>query len=463
VISAAPSLRQLWRITTFRLTVLYGLVFAVGAVALLGMIYLQSSGYLTRRVDGILNAQADGLAKTPAGLLQQRIADELALSGPQTSLFAEFAADGRPLAGNLRAPPAGLIVDGPPLETPAPPGFASPARLIARRLAGGRTLVVGRDIRQLREIRAILTVALIWSGLAIVLIVLVAGVALSVRPIRRLQALSAAGQKIAAGDLKQRMPVSPRRDELDMFAAAVNAMVEEVERLMVEVKGATETIAHDLRTPLTHARTQLHRLQASPQDAPQAVPQVIAEIDAVLDRFRALLRISELEARDRRSGFRGINLAEVLRQVVELYQPLAEARGAGLSFDGDGGALIDADHKLLFEAVSNLVDNAIKFTAARVWVRLLLHNGGALIVVEDDGPGIPIGERSAVLQRFYRGERGRMAPGSGLGLSIVAAIVRLHRFELTLEDARPGLRAIIDCRPAEWTSETRQTAPSAQR
>jgi signal transduction histidine kinase len=133
--------------------------------------------------------------------------------------------------------------------------------------------------------------------------------------------------------------------------------------------------------------------------------------------------------------------------VVDLYQPLAEERGARLSFEGDGGALLEADQKLLFEAVSNLVDNAIKFGARRIRVRLLLHGGPPLIVVEDDGPGIPSSERAAVLQRFYRGERDRMTAGSGLGLSIVAAIVRLHRFELTLEDAHPGLRAVVACGP----------------
>jgi len=225
-------------------------------------------------------------------------------------------------------------------------------------------------------------------------------------------------------------------------------MVEEVERLMAEVKGATETIAHDLRTPLTRARARLSRLQqALGADDPRTeeVLWVTDELDAVLGRFAAVLRISELEARRRREGFVAVDPADLVRQAAELYGPLAEARGVTLQAGGES-SLIEADPKLLFEAVSNLVDNAIKFTpeGGRVAVRA---EAGPRIVVEDNGPGVPESEQAAVLQRFYRGEGSRLQPGSGLGLSIVQAIVRLHGFVFRLEDAHPGLRAVIDCAP----------------
>jgi signal transduction histidine kinase len=441
-------IRALWRTTTFRLSVLYGLVFALGMVALLGMVYLRSAVYLTRRVDGILGTEAAVLARTPPTELGQRIGDAVALSGGKTNVFALFSARGVRIAGNLPALPPGLRIDGRPLEIAPTPAFAAHARLIARRLPSGAVLVVGRDVNQLQEMRAIIASALIWSGLLIILVGLACGATLGLQPLRRLQVLQAVGEAIAHGDLKRRMPTSDRHDELDMFAATVNYMMDEVERLMSEVKASTETIAHDLRTPLTRARAQLHRLQQSPAHEPEAIARVTAEIDVVLERFRALLRISELEARERHAGFSRVDLGDIVRQVVELYQPLAEAGGVRLSAAAGDGQTVEADPKLLFEAVSNLVDNAIKFTGAGGGVEVGLGHdpGRPRIVIRDDGPGIPAGERTAVLQRFYRGERDRLIPGSGLGLSIVAAIVKLHGFELALADADPGLLAVIECR-----------------
>jgi signal transduction histidine kinase len=444
---------ELWRTTTFRLTVLYGLVFALGTVALLGMVYLQSAVYLTRRVDGILNTEADALASSPPPQLNRRISEALTLNGDRTSVFAVFSANGAWMAGNLHALPVGLRVNGRPLETPPTQSFPAHARLIARRLPTGEELVVGRDISQLREIRAIISSALIWSGVSILLVGLACGTALSIQPLRRLRILQTAGQDIAGGDLKRRMPTSNRHDELDMFAATVNHMMGEVERLMAEVKGSTETIAHDLRTPLTHARAQLRRIQQATVYQAEDIARVAAEIDEVLERFRALLRISELEARERHAGFSRVDLAEIIEQVVDLYQPLAEAGGVRLSAAGPCEATVEADPKLLFEAVSNLVDNAIKFTGDGGVVEVRLGGDPACpqIIIQDNGPGIPAGERSAVLQRFYRGERNRLIPGSGLGLSIVTAIVRLHGFELALQDANPGLRAVIECRTRALT------------
>jgi signal transduction histidine kinase len=441
-------LSEVWRTTTFRLTALYGLVFALGVVALLGLVYVQSTLYLTRRADRILRTEASAIAHAPRGQLRARIDQALALNGAQSNIYALFSPDGAWLAGNLRAYPEGLRLDGTSIETAPTPTFPANATVIGVALPTGERLVVGRDADQLASIRAILLAALIWSGMIILVAGLACGLVLSIAPLRRLRLLQAAGQDIAGGNLKRRMPTSHRHDELDMFAGTVNLMLGEVERLMSEVKGATETIAHDLRTPLTRARAQLHRLGQSDNPAAADIAQVTAEIDAVLERFRALLRISEIEARDRRAGFLPTDLAAVMQQAGDLYLPLAEANGVRLTVRADTAAIVDADPKLLFEAVSNLLDNAIKFTGegGAVSLRLELGVGGPRIVVEDNGPGVPEAERGAVLQRFYRSERDRGVAGSGLGLGIVAAIVRLHRFELALQDAEPGLRVVIDCR-----------------
>jgi signal transduction histidine kinase len=449
-------IRALLRTATFRLSALYALIFALALVTLLGLVYLRSAVYLTQRVDGILATEAAALVRSPPSEVEQRIDEALTLDGKKNNVFALFSPSGEQLAGNLAAIPQRLKAGGPPVEIGPTAAFPAPARLIARRLASGEVLVVGRDVDQLQEMRGIIASALLWSGGAVIVAGLACGVAFSVSPLRRLRILQDACAEIAAGDLTRRLPVSRRRDELDMLAATVNYTMGEVERLLGEVKGATETIAHDLRTPLTRARAQLHRLQqhAAPEQAPE-LARVTAELDEVLERFRALMRITELESRDRQAGFVRTDLADLVAGVAELYAPLAEENGVAFAWSAPQAVRIDADPKLMFEAVSNLVDNAIKFTGpkyagegGKVALRLSTDAGAPRIEVEDNGPGIPPPERSAVLQRFYRGERDRMISGSGLGLSIAAAIVRLHRFELELSDAAPGLRAAIVCGPA---------------
>jgi signal transduction histidine kinase len=435
------------RTTTFRLTVLYGLLFALGTIALLGMVYVRSAGYLTHRVDGILNTEADALVRSPRPGLSARLIEELTLNGNRTNVFGLFTTGGERIAGNLIDLPPALLKSDQPVEIPPTAEFSASARLIARRLPSGEILVVGRDIEQLQEMRSIITQALTWSGVVILLAGLALGLILSAAPLQRLRRLQAVAQDIARGDLKRRMPVSGRGDELDIFATAVNYMIDEVERLMSEVKGATEVIAHDLLSPLASAALQLRRIQRSDVHEPQAVEHVAARIQEVLERFRAILRIAELDVRQRRAGFAAIDLTEVVGPVSELYQPLAESTGVRLLATPERGTTVEGDAKLLFEAVSNLVDNAIKFAGRGSTVRV--HLGAdprrPQIIVEDDGPGIPAAERAAVLQRFYRGDRSRPVAGSGLGLSVVAAIVRLHEFSLTLEDANPGVRAVIDC------------------
>ncbi|HKR87609.1 MAG TPA: ATP-binding protein [Phenylobacterium sp.] len=438
-------LKEIWRTSTFRLSVLYGALFALATVALLGMIYLQSAVYLTRRVDSILETEAHALAAAPGASLRQRIDDALALNGGRNRIFAVFRPDGGYVTGNLRHLPAHLEAGGKPIEIPPAPGTVAITRLIARKLPSGETLVVGRDVSQLSEMRRIIGSALVWSGSLILLVGLGCGAALSLAPLRRLQRMQVIGHDIAGGNLSRRMPVSARGDELDMFAETVNHMISEVERLMAQTKASTDIIAHDLRTPLTRARAHLERLGQAQGGDRHEVAHVTDQLDQVLDRFRAILRISEIEARARRAGFAIIDLGAVLRTAADLYTPLAEEDGVGFALEAGRGRFIEADPKLLFEAISNLLDNAIKFTPRGGHVRVRLEDGGERyrIVVRDDGPGVPTSELSSVLERFYRRDRDRLAPGSGLGLSIVAAIMRLHEFELTLEDAAPGLRVVI--------------------
>jgi signal transduction histidine kinase len=229
-------------------------------------------------------------------------------------------------------------------------------------------------------------------------------------------------------------------------------MMAEVERLLGEVQVVGQNVAHDLRTPLNRLRALLYRTlqsldEADPRHA--ALEQALRETDSLLVRFRALQRIAEIDRRSRRAGFAEVALEPLLRDVVELYEPLAEESGQTLEMRLAPTPPIQADGELLFEAIGNLVANAIKFTPAggRVVVALSPTPAGPRVEVRDSGCGVPPGERESVLQRFYRSRRHERAPGSGLGLSIVAAVVRLHEFRLALGDAEPGLRVTIDAWP----------------
>ncbi len=440
---------ELWRTTTFRLTTLYGAVFALGVVLLLGLVYWRTASTLTHRVDAIVGSEASMLARVAVAEAPAAVRRQSANAAGGLNAYGLFSREGEPIAGGVTRMPAGLLIDGPIREVAPGGGLRFRARAIARRLPWGEVLVVGRSVAQIREVRGFILDALVWSGVLIAGLGLASGVALSLGPLRRLQALQGASHRIMAGDLAARMPIAGRRDELDLFAGMVNAMIAEVGRLLSEAKSANDAVAHDLRTPLAHVRTLLHRARQNGMavEAQDAIDQAVAELDLTLDRFRALLRISEIEAQARRAGFRSVDLAAVLRQAVELYEPLADARGIALQLRLAQAPPIEGDDKLLFEAMSNLIDNAIKFSpeGGEVDVALRPAAGVVEITVGDRGPGIAPEERQAVLLRFYRGAGGGPVAGSGLGLSIVAAIARLHRFDLRLEENAPGLRAVLSC------------------
>jgi signal transduction histidine kinase len=250
--------------------------------------------------------------------------------------------------------------------------------------------------------------------------------------------------------------VSDRRDELDMLAAIVNRMLDQIERLLGEVKGVSDSIAHDLRTPLTRLRAQLHRIrqlggegEGESEGSGDLVERCIVEADALLDRFRALLRISELEDISRRGGFGVVDARDTLRRVHELYVPLAEEKDIAFVLQDGPPLALRGDGHLLFEAIGNLVDNAIKFAPRAGHVGLCARREGdhVFIEVSDDGGGIAPEEREKVLRRFYRGASSAGdVPGHGLGLPLVAAIARLHGQDLGINDQSPrGTRMVLRC------------------
>jgi signal transduction histidine kinase len=265
------------------------------------------------------------------------------------------------------------------------------------------------------------------------------------RTVGRIEAINATSRAIMQSGLDKRIPLRGTRDEWDQVAENLNLMLDRIETLMEEVKQVTDNVAHDLRTPLARMRGRLenayHRQRHGEYDQ-SLIGDTIAELDAVLGIFSSLTRISQIEANVQKSAFRKVDLAEIASKTVELYDAAAEEKGGHLRLIGDQRVFVTGDKDLLFDAVANLVDNAIKHgaTAGQVTVEIAKSDGGAVISVADDGPGIPANEYPRVLKRFYRLERSRHTSGNGLGLSLVAAVARLHGARIEMLDNRPGLK-----------------------
>lgn len=445
-------LGEIRRTSAFRLATILGVLFLVGIVLMLGLIYGLTARELTARSDRILRDRIEAWLAVPADALPQRLTDDVGQRNDNNLLNygALFARDGERLAGNINWV-AGVRPDHP--TDIAPDAHHGPLRLLVFVTPSGETIIAGRDTSQIRDLRERILIILVSSGALAALGTALAAYALSREPLRRVRDLQRSARDIASGRLDRRMPIAGRHDELDQFALTVNVMVEDVARLMEQVKGVTDAIAHDLRSPLTRVRAQVHRARHLP-DTPPALAELIgnaeADLDLALDRFAALLRISEFEAGARRAAFAPVDLAALLAEIVALYEPLADEAGIPLRLDAVPAPPVACDRQLLFEALGNLVDNAIKFGRSRVAIALTQAADGLTIDIADDGPGIPPAERDAVLRRFNRGGKAAGYPGTGLGLSIVAAIAHLHGFSLELLDAEPGLVARLSMPAREW-------------
>ena len=447
-----PKLRRLRLVqtTAFRSTLGSAAIVGIGIVATGGFFYWQTVGYLTGRLDAGLLLEARSLAgEERRRVLTIRLEKSLAVDAHGTKAYGLFGPDGVRLAGDVAALPAAL----PPPDRPAPvtvdwshDGTVEPiaVRAVALRLPDGATLFLGRSAADLREIDEIIKRALALTALPAALLSLGAGALVSLGTLRRVEAVRRACALVMEGDFGRRLPVGRRRDEFDRLSEMVNRMLDEIERLVEEVKGAGDAIAHDLRTPLTRLRARLDRaLDPAARRAPidELLGRSVADVDQILATVSAVLRLAEVEQGRRRSGFRALDLGEVVEAVGELYGAVAEEKGLRFALARGGvAAALQGDGDLVFEAIANLVDNAVKYTPSGGRVGLSLESDGAgpLVRVWDTGPGIPPGEREAVMRRFHRVDRSRHLPGTGLGLSLVAAIARLHGFTLAIGGREGG-------------------------
>ena len=449
-----------WRSSSSRLLGLYCVLFVAWSSVLLGVMYWRVSDYLNELSESGLLQRAHLFEKFEGQALDDALRDSLRYDIHGAYAYGLFGSDGQPLAGPLVAIPTELRIDGrshPVDHWRLHSGTRNePGRALGVPTHDGRLLVFVRQSGKLSAINSIILDALLWGVWLSVIPGLAGWHLLRRRPLKRIQQIEATTRQIIAGDLAQRLPVAGRADEIDRLSSIVNAMLERIEQLMTEVKGVSDSIAHDLRTPLTRLRAHLYRTRvAMGEYAPhtEQIDKALIETDLLMARFAALLRVSELESHQRRSAFVQIDVAELLQEVHQFYLPLAEEKQQLLQLEIAAPLPpVSGDRELLFEALANLLSNALRFTPeqGRILLRAVNDDGAVRIDVIDNGPGIAAQDRALVYQRFFRGkvEAGH-GEGFGLGLSIVAAIAGLHGFRLRTGAAPDGgawlsLRCVAD-------------------
>jgi signal transduction histidine kinase len=441
-VSSSVHLPDFARTTTFRWTLAVAGAFVLYTLVLFGFVYWQTAAYMTGRVDGILVGESDLIAGDAPERRLKAIHERLSQDPRRIRLAGLFDADGSRIAGNLESLPNHLPMDTPPqrvsvVRVDGQGREEQSARAVARRLQNGEILVIGRNVDELSELARIVERGLAFGLIPALGLSLVAGALLSFRAQNRVETVNKKVQRIIAGDLRERLPTQGLNDPFDKLAVIVNGMLDEIEALIRSIAGAGDDIAHDLRTPLTRVRIGLERGRESAQTLPDlqgVVDQAIGRLDQSLAIITALLRIAEIEHSRRLEGFGDVALADVVREVGDLYEPIAEDKRIAFKVTADAETIVRGDRDLLFEAVANLVDNAIKFTPEGGHVELVLtHQGSECAVrIRDSGPGISASERDLVVRRFYRSDNSRQTDGVGLGLSLVNAIVKLHGFQLMI-------------------------------
>jgi signal transduction histidine kinase len=444
--------RRLLRSAGFRFGAIYALLLAISAIALSIFLWWATAGLLDRETEAAIYADAKDLAARwqeggiPA--LASTIEDRLAQNVDDDQIYLLVDASMHRIAGNLSTWPAGVDAIDTSYELQLQrAGMRSMAHVRRFDLPNGYHLLIGRDVKVRAQLRTLLTDALLWAILMVVVMATIG--ALVIRNVfrRTLANISATATAIAAGDFAQRVRLSGRGDEFDQLAEVINDMLDRIGRLMDGVREVSNAIAHDLRTPITRARTRLEdaALHAtSPEDLRAAIERATADLDGIVGVFQALLRIAQIEAGARRSAFAAVDMSPLLAEIGELYGALAEERDIAVVVETPPHLIVYGDRDLLQQAIANLVDNAVKFSAPGGSVQLTGSVGsGVRIVVTDQGPGIPEADRQRATERFFRGEAARSTPGSGLGLSLVLAVAQLHGGTLRLEDGQPGLRAVL--------------------
>jgi signal transduction histidine kinase len=445
------------RSSTFRLALIAIGGFGVIGSAIFSYVYQSTSSYVRSRSDRAIMTEYLSLqdAYERAGragliaLIQQRMTDKSFADSVYILVDPSLAA----LGGNIKVWPATVTAARGWTEFRAPeplPGTTNRPllRAMLETFPSGDRLLVGRDISDLDRFADKIETAVI-AGVALIFVLAgVASILVTRRTVGRIEAINATSRAIMLSGLDRRIPLRGTNDEWDRVAENLNLMLDRIETLMGEVKQVSDNVAHDLRTPLTRMRGRLEKAyhgQRIGEDDQSLIGDTIADLDAVLRIFSSLTRIAQIETQARKGAFRTVNLAEIASEVVELYDAAAEQDGTRLSVVGDREVLVTGDRDLIFDAIANLVDNSIKHGRAGGQVVVAIKNidGTPVISITDDGPGIPADQYEHVFKRFYRLEHNRYTRGNGLGLSLVAAVARLHGARIEMLDNSPGLKLTL--------------------
>ncbi|MEW5421368.1 ATP-binding protein [Amorphus sp. 3PC139-8] len=459
------TLGRLLRTTAVKLTLVYLAVFTALLAGVIVYIFTTADDLLDRQLRETIDAEIRGLSEQyrARGLTGLVKAVERRSVAPGASLYLITDFAGNRIAGNIDSLTQSYLAtpDGearPVLYIRLGAGTEAeegdPRRALVRVfvLPGGFRLLVGRDLEERYDFRVIIIQAAQWALIAAIVFGLLSFLVVSRRVLKRIDGISAATNRIVAGDLSRRLPIAGSGDEFDRLAESLNAMLERIESLHEGLRRVSENIAHDLKTPLTRLRIQaesaLRRAQ-SEDELREALHATIEESESLIKTFDALLMIARADAGSAQVSLQTVDLAAIARDLGELYEPVAEEAGVTLKVEAPETAEISANRELVGQALANLVDNAIKHgvrdraDGAEVTIRVEEDDGHVALTVSDNGPGIAPDDRERVIGRFVRLEASRTTPGSGLGLSLVDAIANVHSGRFELGDAKPGLKATL--------------------
>ena len=445
---------ELFKTSTFRVAIFFALAVTACTSVVFLFIYWQVASFDINRLDVILVEEVARAVTQPDDRIMRELERRFSSDLRMLDYAALFDKSGKLRYGNVAAIPPGVPIDGKAhtIQAQTLRRGTESAVFVAGRREDGSIILLGRSLYEVYALRQVVIKALTIGIVPAILLALATGTIFSLRGTRRLKTINETIVRIMNGDLQERLPTHGKMDDLNYVASAVNLMLDEIVRLLSQLKSVGDNIAHDLRAPLAvmHAKLERGLAGQSDQDLRIAAKRALGHLDHALATVSALLRISEIELGRRRSAFTSLNLVEVCANVFELYQPLAEAKEITFTLEAREPLPILGDFDLLVEAIANLIDNAIKFTprGGLVAVTAKPHPSGFLLRVSDNGPGIAPFEREQIFKRFYRAKNCRHISGTGLGLSMAATIATLHGFDLRVEDNQPGAAFVMSPRQA---------------
>lgn len=443
---------NLFRTTTFQLTVLYAVMLTVSTIAVAIFLYWSTIGFLQRQTDATIDVEITGLREQYRVLglngLSRVIGNRIRSGDDPEALYLFADRQLRPLAGNMNEWPE-LVSrdDGWYSFAHQRDGHRVAARARVLALPEGLVLLVGRDISDLDRLLSLVIKAFAWGGGLVIALSLVGGLFMSSQVLKRIESINATTRSIITGDLQERVPTRGTQDEFDQLAGNLNRMLDQIEQLMGGIRHVGDSIAHDLRTPLTRLRHSLERAVSGDDVAAmrEQLQTAIEDADRLLATFSALLRIARIESGGYTDRKTTVSLASLVQDAKELYEAVAEQQNIKVSGESAHETEVTGDRDLIFQLLVNLIDNALKYTPEGGDVQIAVNRleESVVLSVADSGPGIPAEQMSKITRRFYRVDKSRQHAGSGLGLSLVQAVADYHGASLSFADNAPGLRVEV--------------------